>query len=1038
MVKVHVGSLKRYVFDFLVEGRVEDAQEKYPEIPEEDFDTLVHNQPAGSNNKYLLWACKQVDDGFSTEVTIQAVRLFDGNVKRLEKKDISQYKEPGEIEDAVQKLGASKGQQSKQIKGDTDVIYKDERFLILRPHTSEASCKYGTGTKWCIAATASHNYFKSYSTSNNKFYFVIDKTAEPNSPNSKFAFAIIDAAGTAGDRIQIYDATDKQVSASVVSNHVGENWPAIWNKIQQHVAANPTTREVDDAKKATEEHVQALLAGEPVSKEGLTKILHDADLTVPVMDAIFKRFESLPEPTVSGFYSDERYTARSEFSRRIGSMEPAAAMKAIKWTMTIPQGNDSWYLEQMITNANLSPHNFYELARNSGSNEQMLGYIISNRNAPADLKDQIAANYQTIKDTGVKRKIFTRLIQDGTITEEQMKLAMNDKYSLGSTILYTPSMAQNLSPEMLRLIPIKSSNDFKKFIEIPNVPPDYVAVKLLEGWDKFEKYDLIEILKSVTLSTDLIEKLWSEKKDREVRFALLQNPSIGAENAAKLATSKNSAHRFAVAHNTVTPPESLDILANDESVSTRAAVGANPKTDPKTLSRLATDEATAVRASVAGNSSTPQQILRALTKDGDSFVRKVARKTLRSLTAAEAVIRNMLSMQHILIEALDLDDEELKDTMSPDWRDIPQQAIKIPEFVAVFLLQNNGHATREEISDAFQDWRGKPGNHELWSMDRHAYQPHRGTTPSSKAWWWSPAGITKGSLFRLTPAGATAAMMTLERLRKTYPNASTNTEVTWSTARKGRTYYTQQPREALDVTGYEDGYVNSVTVWANDKKEPLLGADGKPQRAHTRYGYNQRPTTVIYEFVPMKENGHPNQNKARFIGALDKVKVPKNAKVEFIKTWHPSSVMKDRYVSSHEALVKYKDRSVIVGLPLWVAPDGAQPSPSAPGKRPQPPVKKSAPPAELIGDKPQQQPSEPEKKSQPQTSTSRGPKLTYKVYGRHRGHPAHARLKGQAYVAPHDTKFKSGEQTHITAADGKLQVKKVDGDHTQTWEPSDG
>lgn len=73
-------------------------------------------------------------------------------------------------------------------------------------------------------------------------------------------------------------------------------------------------------------------------------------------------------------------------------------------------------------------------------------------------------------------------------------------------------------------------------------------------------------------------------------------------------------------------------------------------------------------------------------------------------------------------------------------------------------------------------------------------------------------------------------------------------------------------------------------------------------------------------------------------------------------------------------------------------------------------------------------------KSEPVEPETSGEK-TYKVYGKLKGAPAHTRLKGKAYVAAPGTKFKPGEQAKVAPKDGKLQVKKADGDHTQLWEP---
>jgi hypothetical protein len=44
--------------------------------------------------------------------------------------------------------------------------------MIVRPESTEASCYFGQGTRWCISATQSTNYFDQYSGQGKAFYFV--------------------------------------------------------------------------------------------------------------------------------------------------------------------------------------------------------------------------------------------------------------------------------------------------------------------------------------------------------------------------------------------------------------------------------------------------------------------------------------------------------------------------------------------------------------------------------------------------------------------------------------------------------------------------------------------------------------------------------------------------------------------------------------------------------------------------------------------------------------------------------------------------
>ena len=899
-MQVRLSILKEYVSavggDILCEGRVDDAREKYPDMEEEDFDYLVASQPTGSNNKYLLWTCKQADalleqdpDRQGLAVVIQAVRLFDGSVQRLQKKDINQYDSVSEIEQAVQELGnkKTKSQEQKQAKADTDTIYQDNRFVVVRPYTTEASQKYGTGTKWCIAATTSHNYYNSYSTNNNKFYFVIDKQAVAGTPESKFAFAILAAGQSAtGSNVQVYDASDKLVNPGVVAKHVGEKWPQIWDKIQAHVKANPLTREVEEAQKAVEEHVKSLLAGKDITEVAARKIASDAPLTGHTVKALLKRYEDRPT-TGNIAYGDERYGIMTALSNRIEMASHDAAMMIIKWIGSVQGSGDSYYLRRAIERANLSLADFRELASNAS--EGTLATLFTNPNAPDDLKEQIAAQVQRFTDQENRRKVYMRLIETGEITEEQFRTAITTIPGLKHSTLYGAA-STNLPAELIRLISLQNVKELKMVMKFPNVPADYVADNIDRLWGTMKKYDLYDILKTAPLAPNKVEQLWTGK-GQDVRTALLQNPSISPDILVQFSKSRNSAYRFAVAHNPRTPGDALAELAADESVSTRSAVGANPETRAAVLTQLASDEAVAVRASVAGNSSTLLTVVQALTKDSDDFVRKAARKEIKSRTAHEAF--KYLMMGTLLREALE--DDDTQEIMSPTWLELRGHSLNAAQFVAVFLLQNNGHATREEIEEAFKQWSDDGGQRYAWrrgrrvpvdngapslwkkvkETERYGQDPMRSTTANGRGWFWSPPGINKGALFRLTPAGAAAAMEVLERARS---NAATSSR---------------------------------------------------------QYAPRQDP----------------------------------------------------------------------------------------------PAVRKSPPPREL----------DPNRRNEPAAPRRPGgPKTSYKVYGRMKGAPAHTRLKGQAYIAGRDTEFTPGEQAILTPDNGKLKVKKVDGDHEQTWEPTDG
>jgi hypothetical protein len=606
-------------------------------------------------------------------------------------------------------------------------------------------------------------------------------------------------------------------------------------------------------------------------------------------------------------YTDPRSGIIGSLANRADQLPPEGALALIKYVATTkPAGNAYWsgryQLESLIKGAPLSPDAFRDLARTS--EDTTLSLIINNPACPADVVETLAARLPELRDRELKNNVYRALIKRGTITPEQMRAAMaGDDHRYGGLsyeVFHYPEMSARLTPELLRLVPVKSGEELKKFLSLPNVPPDLSAELINKYWSQLKKPDLYELMKTVKLPTEMIERIWSEQ-NTHIRTALLQNPAVGLENAKKFARSQNSAYRFAVAHNPILPADELRILAGDESASTRAAVAANPSTPAETLRVLGGDEANVVRAGVASNAKAPRNVLDALKKDSDEFVRKTVRKTLKTLETAESYIAMIYGMRGLLNE--ELADDATPDTMSPHWSEIPRGAVKTNEFIAIFLLQNNGHATREEVEKAYQRWDPQSDTtrysgrrygrrravtvkaKNVWQIlksDEQYGTEHsaRGTTPGGKGWWWSPPGINKGAVLRLTPAGAAAALESMQLVRTKYPT---------------------------------------------------------------------RQWTV-------------------------------NA---------------------------------------------------------QPAVKKSPPPRELAP-RPAAAPAAGAPPPAAAAAATRGPKTTYKIYGRFKGHPVATRLKGQAYVGAAGTQFAPDEQAVISPEDGKLRVKKANGDHSQLWDPIDG
>ena len=198
----------------LLEGRKEDVLKKYPQYANQIENYFTgENDPSG-NNKYLskmvkllniglqnwekrLAVVDQVPDetqkGAATNNEAERIKIAVRDFHKLNKympaaqggRDLNSYKTIGDINQALdnaQSVAQRKELEKvhkEKVRGDADRIYQDKTTLVVRPNSEEASCYYGQGTQWCIAATNSRNYWDDYANDQGAvFFFILDKDAQ--------------------------------------------------------------------------------------------------------------------------------------------------------------------------------------------------------------------------------------------------------------------------------------------------------------------------------------------------------------------------------------------------------------------------------------------------------------------------------------------------------------------------------------------------------------------------------------------------------------------------------------------------------------------------------------------------------------------------------------------------------------------------------------------------------------------------------------------------------------------------------------------
>jgi predicted nucleic acid-binding Zn-ribbon protein len=174
--------------EYILENRVDDFKTKYGrKFNQETLDKITKTIAP----KFLDWAGKALDslvmnDNFEEYVTKlgPALNTFEKLSANLPKTDINQYSSIDELLNELIKYKNRARREYKQIEGG-NVVYDNDRFLVVNPLTHQTSCYYGKGTKWCTAADSDH-HFNQYN-SDGKLFYILDKALPTSDVNYKIA-----------------------------------------------------------------------------------------------------------------------------------------------------------------------------------------------------------------------------------------------------------------------------------------------------------------------------------------------------------------------------------------------------------------------------------------------------------------------------------------------------------------------------------------------------------------------------------------------------------------------------------------------------------------------------------------------------------------------------------------------------------------------------------------------------------------------------------------------------------------------------------
>ena len=209
--------------NYLLEAAsLEDIHNKYYQnIDNDTFMQIIAADPTYDNNKpqkmgkYGKWLLNIYKNGkLKIEDLYKAtnyLKCFNEYYNVIQDKDINKIKSLQELYDVVRpyldgSLATSKSDEVRKIKEGAEKVYEDQEWMIIVPHTKEASCYYGKGTQWCTAADYSNNMFDYYN-DQGPLYINIDKETQ-----EKYQFHF--------ETSSFMDATDSAIK-SPIANTIG-------------------------------------------------------------------------------------------------------------------------------------------------------------------------------------------------------------------------------------------------------------------------------------------------------------------------------------------------------------------------------------------------------------------------------------------------------------------------------------------------------------------------------------------------------------------------------------------------------------------------------------------------------------------------------------------------------------------------------------------------------------------------------------------------------------------------------------------------
>ena len=198
-------------------ARIDNIKKQHPDFDVSLLDIILSVDPTKTYKyaDFLIKMIKQIikpeeimkviAEGVFGEERLKVLNDFEkhSQANRIEVPDISTYNSWDQLTQSVKQ--ADEVVKQKELEKQVTKLHEDGEWLVVIPHSFEASKSYGANTKWCTTQETHWNsYYPNY-----KLIYIINKVR-----NEKYA---ISRKYDDDNKIQAWLSTDKEISPLLVS-----------------------------------------------------------------------------------------------------------------------------------------------------------------------------------------------------------------------------------------------------------------------------------------------------------------------------------------------------------------------------------------------------------------------------------------------------------------------------------------------------------------------------------------------------------------------------------------------------------------------------------------------------------------------------------------------------------------------------------------------------------------------------------------------------------------------------------------------------